>query len=160
MALPAGVAPASVRLEDGCFVWFGHGSAKGVAGSQVIKLQGVDRSEFATRPACDFQPDNFQPNKWSARQELHLRSLGPKPRMLLLHHALETPEAPTRASGVMGNTEHRTLAQCSAARIEKWRTRRGLHPQPSRRQRGALLIELRVRELVGSAGPRFATANS
>ena len=29
--------------------------------------------------------------------------------------------------------------------IEDWRTRRGLHPQPSRRQRGALLIELRVR---------------
>jgi hypothetical protein len=26
-----------------------------------------------------------------------------------------------------------------------WRTRRELHPQPSRRQRGALLIELRVR---------------
>ena len=26
--------------------------------------------------------------KWSARQELHLRSLGPKPSMLLLHHAL------------------------------------------------------------------------
>src|SRR6266496_2831151 len=27
---------------------------------------------------------------------------------------------------------------------EKWRTRRDLHPQPSRRQRGALIIELRV----------------
>jgi hypothetical protein len=26
--------------------------------------------------------------KWSARQELHLRSLGPKPSMFLLHHAL------------------------------------------------------------------------
>src|SRR5437870_4377246 len=28
---------------------------------------------------------------------------------------------------------------------QDWRTRRELHPQPSRRQRGALLIELRVR---------------
>jgi hypothetical protein len=36
---------------------------------------------------------------------------------------------------------------------EIWRTRRDLHPQPSRRQRGALLIELRVQfEMVGSAG--------
>jgi hypothetical protein len=26
---------------------------------------------------------------WSARQDLHLRSLGPKRRMLLLHHALD-----------------------------------------------------------------------
>ncbi len=25
---------------------------------------------------------------WSARQDLHLRSLGPKPSMLLLHYAL------------------------------------------------------------------------
>ena len=30
---------------------------------------------------------------WSARQDLHLRSLGPKPRMLLLHHALIAPTA-------------------------------------------------------------------
>src|SRR5688572_24884395 len=31
-----------------------------------------------------------------------------------------------------------------AVRFKNWRTRRELHPQPSRRQRGALLIELRV----------------
>ncbi len=58
MALPAGVAPASVRLEDGCLVWFGHGSGNGQRGPAGAG---------------------------------HLRSLGPKPRMLLLHHALETP---------------------------------------------------------------------
>src|SRR5262249_2204508 len=28
---------------------------------------------------------------WSARQELHLRSLGPRPSMLLLHYALMAP---------------------------------------------------------------------
>jgi hypothetical protein len=27
--------------------------------------------------------------RWSARQDLHLRSLGSKPSMLLLHHALD-----------------------------------------------------------------------
>ena len=31
--------------------------------------------------------------KWSARQDLHLRSPGPKPGMLLLHHALFAPRA-------------------------------------------------------------------
>ncbi len=56
-------------------------------------------------------------SNWSARQDLHLRSLGPKPSALA---------ATLRAD---------------------WRTRRELHPQPSRRQRGALLIELRVRKL-------------
>ena len=61
--------------------------------------------------------------KWSARQELHLRSLGPKPSAL-----------------------------AATLRAEEWRTRRDLHPQPSRRQRVAPLIELRVREMVGSAG--------
>ena len=40
---------------------------------------------------------------------------------------------------------------CSLTPAGDWRTRWDLHPQPSRRQRGALLIELRV-QLVGSAG--------
>ena len=79
--------------------------------------------------------------KWSARQDLHLRFLGPKPSVLLLHYALDTPTV-SHAVGGMGDTDTRTLATCSAAR--SWRTRRELHPQPSRRQRGALLIELRV----------------
>ena len=30
--------------------------------------------------------------KWSARQDLHLRSLGPKPSVLLLHYALSCPD--------------------------------------------------------------------
>jgi len=34
----------------------------------------------------------------------------------------------------------------------EWRTRRDLHPQPSRRQRVAPLVELRIRKLVGGAG--------
>ena len=53
-------------------------------------------------------PDLIRPRQqdWSARQDLHLRSLGPRPRMLLLHHALETPGTPIRAPGVMGDTAH------------------------------------------------------
>ena len=82
LALPAGLAPASVRLEDECLVYFGHGSI----------------------------------GKWSARQDLHLRSLGPKPSAL-----------------------------AATLRAGKWRIRRDSHPQPSRRQRVAPLIELRIR---------------
>ena len=37
---------------------------------------------------------------WSARQDLHLRSLGPKPSVLLLHYALMTPDADFESAGV------------------------------------------------------------
>ena len=53
---------------------------------------------------------------WSAWQELHLRSPGPKP-------------------GALATTLHAD---------RNWRIRRDLHPQPSRRQRVAPLIELRI----------------
>ena len=62
--------------------------------------------------------------KWSARQDLHLRFLGPKPSVLLLHYALDTPTV-SHAVGGLGDTETRTLATCSAARF--WRTLRELH---------------------------------
>ena len=38
--------------------------------------------------------------KWSARQELHLRSLRPGRSMLLLHHALFAPDACQGAGGL------------------------------------------------------------
>jgi hypothetical protein len=68
---------------------------------------------------------------------------------LLLHYALLAPDVAVDA----GAGEHETLnpGNSLAARFLNWRTRRELHPQPSRRQRGALLIELRV-QMVGSAG--------
>jgi hypothetical protein len=74
--------------------------------------------------------DHGSNGDWSARQELHLRSLGPKPSAL-----------------------------AATLRAEIWRTRRELHPQPSRRQRVAPLIELRVREMVGGAGNAPAVAS-
>jgi hypothetical protein len=49
--------------------------------------------------------------KWSEQQDFHLRPPGPKPGAL-------KPEL----------------------RSDKWRIRRDLHPQPSRRQRVALLL--------------------
>jgi hypothetical protein len=84
---------------------------------------GFPPASFRLEGGCLMYSTTAAFENWSARQELHLRSLGPKPSAL-----------------------------ATRLRAEKWRTRRALHPQPSRRQRVAPLIELRVREMVGSAG--------
>ena len=41
--------------------------------------------------------------KWSARQDLHPRFLGPKPSVLLLHYALDTPDGLSRRRGHGGH---------------------------------------------------------
>ena len=66
--------------------------------------------------------------------------------MLLLHHALVAPVCLEHTGDFVswGMRDPHTLNLCPAVRFENWRTRRELHPQPSRRQRGALLIELRI----------------
>ena len=71
-------------------------------------------------------------------------------------HVATTPRAGSpRWFEVIGTGE--TLGQNPGNRprgeIRKWRTRRELHPQPSRRQRGALLIELRVRDGLPGRSP-------
>src|SRR2546427_11888858 len=85
-------------------------------------------------------------SNWSEWQDFHLQSPGPKPGMLLLHHALFAPVCLGHTGDFIswGLREPHTLNLCPAVRIENWRTRREPHPQPSRRQRVAPLIELRV----------------
>src|SRR5437762_13541282 len=98
MALPAGVPPASFRLEDGCLM---------CSATTAIQIGRNGRISTCGLPV------------------------------------------PSRA-----------LLRLSYA-PKKWRTRRELHPQPSRRQRGALLIELRVRNgEIGRASCREMEANS
>ena len=65
--------------------------------------------------------------------------------MLLLHYALMAPAGRRSRAGDLdscGDGPFRSLERYPSV---DWRTRRELHPQPSRRQRGALLLELRVR---------------
>src|SRR5436190_21353892 len=90
--------------------------------------------------------------KWSARQDLHLRSLGPKPSALAATLRAvrpgELPWKPPRGHGSCGDGKRYSLKQVPR---QDWRTRRELHPggraqARSRRQRGALLIELRIRK--------------
>ena len=69
--------------------------------------------------------------------------------MLLLHHAL-LPR-PMAGAGDLVLVEMKTAFPGTHTPSRIWRTRRELHPQPSRRQRVAPLIELRV-QMVGSGG--------
>src|SRR6266702_1581458 len=67
---------------------------------------------------------------WSARPDLHLRSPGAKPGMLLLHHALVAPVCLGHTGDFVswGLRDPHTLNLCPAVRFENWRTRRELHP--------------------------------
>src|SRR5436190_11594518 len=82
MVLPAGIAPASIRLEDECLVYFGHGS--GSIGLMDWWIGGWRRKRcersFAGNSSIHLSIRSGL--KWSARQDLHLRSPGPKPSML------------------------------------------------------------------------------
>ncbi len=139
MAAQAGVAPAPFRLTGGR--------------TTVIPLS----------------------NDWSERQDFQLRLPGPQPGALktelrsvkLVSAAGVAPAiAPSRTEHVAAAlrdvapangwrrglfaVEDRTGGLGRTGSIEDWWTRRELHPRgralaPSRRQRGALLIELRVR---------------
>jgi|SRR6185436_6778288 len=78
--------------------------------------------------------------------------------MLLLHHALFAP-AIWRAPGACFRLDPDS-GILEARPGGEWRTRRDLHPQPSRRQRVAPLIELRILKLVGGAGNAPVVASS
>ena len=80
--LPAGLSPASFRLEDGCLI-------------------------YSTTAA------NLN---WSARQELHLRSLGPKPSALAATLRADAPSGFKNAGVEIRDAE--TLGIGLAVRLE------------------------------------------
>ena len=64
----------------------------------------VPRSKFPVGKTVRAEPGNTgretrDLGNWSARQDLHLRSPGPRPGMLLLHHTLFAPARFGRAPG-------------------------------------------------------------
>ena len=73
MAAQVGIAPTPFRLTGGR--------------TTLIPLSkgGRLKAEFWITSAFSLRQN------WSARQDLHLRSLGPKPSVLLLHYALNLP---------------------------------------------------------------------
>src|SRR2546423_4021634 len=96
MALPAGIPPASFRLEGGCLM-------------------------------CSATAAIWN---WSARQDLHLRSPGPKPGMLLLHHALFAPACLGAHRGLcfMGNAGPTHLEPVSRGKNRKLADPKGVAP--------------------------------
>ena len=113
MALPAGLPPASFRLEGGCLMCSATAAFECGIRSAECGMEPCAGARLLRIPHSALRTPHLE--KWSARQELHLRFLGPRPSAL-----------------------------ATTLRAD-WRTRRELHPQPSSRQRGALLIELRIR---------------
>ncbi len=87
--------------------------------------------------------DHAAERNWSARQDLHLRSLGPKPSALLLRYALML-RAVLKNAGVEKRVAE-TLGISLAVSSEIGGSEGTCTPQPSRRQRAAPLIELRIR---------------
>jgi hypothetical protein len=141
MAAQAGVAPAPSRITTG---W-----------TTVIPLSNgaADRSCTCIDPLRTRMPRLVRPRqrwKW-----VSAAGLAPAVPRSQAEDVAATPRAgcpgkPGRTGGlVCGDAPQ---PPCPLRPVGDWRTRRDLHPQPSRRQRGALLIELRIREMVGSAG--------
>ena len=72
-------------------------------------------SVFCINP--HIQPSIHPFENWSARQELHLRSPGSRPGMLLLHHALMAPSALNGSAGAEKRAAE-TLGISLAVRLE------------------------------------------
>ena len=107
---------------------------------------GFPPAWFRLEDGCLMCSSHGSNSNWSARQDLHLRLPGPRPGVLAATLRADDPggpERPRRGLGSCGDGQLRSLERCPS---EDWRTRRELHPQPSRRQRGALLIELRIQK--------------
>ena len=88
---------------------------------------------------------------WSPRQDLHLRSPGPRPGMLLLHYAVLPRLVWERSRGLGSLWTRGMAAPWPCRRVGDWRPRWDLHPHSSRRQRVAFLFSYES-EMVGSAG--------
>ena len=59
-------------------------------------INGLMGKDSGINPIIHLSTNPFR--RWSARQDLHLRSLGPRPSMLLLHYALLSPACSLRRS--------------------------------------------------------------
>ncbi len=79
---------------------------------------------------------------WSARQDLHLRSLGPRPSVLAATlRAEKLPRRCLRRAGDLGFRGNKSPATLLAGVCcEIWRSRPDLHRHSSRRQRVAFLF--------------------
>lgn len=105
---------------------------------------GFSPASFRLEGGCLMCSATAAIEKWSARQELHLRSLGPKPSALAATLRADAPGGFRERRS--GETRCRNPGNRPRGKLGNWRTRRESHPQPSRRQRGALLIELRIQK--------------
>src|ERR1041384_8041339 len=81
--IPTCIVPLRRRMPD----VFGHDSGESVPSLEFRVPGRANQTLLETRNSELATCEN-----WSARQDLHLRSPGSKPGMLLLHHALKSPD--------------------------------------------------------------------
>ena len=87
MAAQAGFAPAPFRLTDGRTTVIPLSSEISLTGGRALRAQ--IESTPVKKGLAEFAPPMSRSlRNWSPRQELHLRSPGPRPGMLLLHYAV------------------------------------------------------------------------
>ena len=131
MAAQAGFAPAPTRVTGGR--------------TTVIPLSRAKarnpNSEARPDRSFGFRTSSFGLlNIWSPRQDLHLRSPGPRPGMLLLHYAVLPRLVWEWKPGSWFLWTRGMAAPWHCRRVGDWRPRWDSHPHSSRRQRVAFLF--------------------
>ena len=143
MALPAGFPPASFRLEDGRLM------CSATTANELVGTAGfspaASRSQAGRSKDCATLRENGQRGR--------IRTCGPSvpDGACCCYTTRCLPRRDSEGRRGLVFVGSKSLRPWTSAPMEDWRTRRGSHPQPSRRQRGALQIELRV-QMVGSGG--------
>ena len=145
------VQPGYICLpsEIGCQTWT-RTKTSGLTGRRAtLTLPG--NGAAGRIPTCIVPFRRRMPHVFGHGSNLKLVSaagLAPAVTRSQAEHVAATPRAVAPANGWrrgLGSCGDGDRVPWNTYSIEDWRTRRDLHPQPSRRQRVAPLIELRVR---------------
>src|SRR6185295_11034192 len=133
----------------GCQTWT-RTRANGLTGRRAT-LTPPGNGAAGRIPTCIVPFRKRMPHMFGHGSNLKLVSaagIAPAVPRFQAEHVAATPRAVRpgargahRGLVFMGMRDPHTLNLVSRGKIRNWRTRRELHPQPSRRQRGALLIE-------------------
>ena len=145
------VQPAYICLPSkiGCQTWT-RTKTSGLTGRRAtLTLPG--NGAAGRIPTCIVPFRRRMPHVFGHDSNLKLVSaagIAPAVTRSQAEHVTATPRAVAPANGWrrgLGSVEMKTAFLGTHTPSKIWRTRRDLHPQPSRRQRVAPLIELRVR---------------
>ena len=137
MAAQAGFAPAPFRLTGGRTTVIPL--SKMLIGGRALRVFTGGANSVSRLRSDSNEPTSLL-KKWSPRQDLHLRSPGPRPGMLLLHYAVLPRLIGKGSRGLVSLWRRGLAAPWGYRRVGDWRSRWDLHPHSTRRQRVAFLF--------------------